>query len=450
MILRKTVSERTDEQQKTAALGRFNDKHVYLTSTEEDQFDQYKTQLLPLLHPSTTGGNGTGGISTFVIIDAWHVNALIDIFASELIYNMRNNVADYVSDDLLPERYNVPILTPIPGRTLLEIQQLIARFSNSSNLLKHLFAEDLLHHSTALRTRPVVFHGDGSVVVEYTALDIARRMAARGDNDMLNEPLTDIIDLAFPDLFYCLRQMALINSTSTSSTPAIRFSVSATADHRIALASPITPDVDVLSKIQHTAHRFTVNGEVIPSWREYAALSFTFAASLTALALGVWQNWASRQYVLERIFDGVGLFGLVAGILLAIISRRLDFYDLAGIVQRRKRFLESYAELLTVLDLSDNDVKAALTFEGVKLPPVARDCTSFAFHRHAGVFDPFSGLDTTTTGLNIIVGNKTAMSRGKEEMRYYKLKDGGGVFHLVPAPDAAFRIVTDGDDKTIK
>lgn len=442
-ILRKTVKERTKFKE-TAALGRFIDKHVSLNSTEKAYFEQRRKELLPLLHRSSSGGGGSIGVAPpgFVIIDTWHVDALVDIFASELIYDMRNNIADYVSDDLLPERYNVPILQPVPARTLAEIEQLINRFSNSSNLLKHIFAEELLLHATALQDRAVIFH-NGPVATEHTAHSIAKRMAARGNSDMINDPLVDIIDLAFPDLLYCLRQMV-------PSEPKVRFSVSATDDHRVALASPVTPDVDVIAKIQHTAHRFTVNGEVIPSWREYAALAFTFVASLTMFGLGVWQNWASREFILERIFDGVGLFGLVAGILLAIISRRLDFYDLAGIVQSRKRFLESYAELLAVLNLSDNDVKAALTFEGVKLPPIARDCTSFAFHRHDGVFDPFSGLDTTMSNSNIIVGNKTAMSRGTKEMRYYKLKDGGGVFHLVPASDAAFRIVTDGDDKTIK
>lgn len=444
MILRKTVKER-GKKQTTATLGRFNKKHVNLNSTERDEFKKYEKQLLPLLRRNGSSGSGSStgtAASSFVIIDPWHEEAIIDIFASELIYNMRNNVADYVFEDLLPEHYKVPILEPVPGRTMAEIQQLIEGFSNSSNLLKHIFAEELLLHSTALQDRKVMFYCP-PLATEHTAISIVNRMAARGDSDMVNDPFVDIIDLAFPELLYSLRQMLSDDSN-------VQFSVAASSDHRVALASLVTPDLKVIETIQHSAHRFTVNGEIIPSWREYAALSFTFAASLTMLGLGVWQNWASRDNTLERVFDGVGLFGLVAGILLAIISRRLDFYDLAGIVQRRKRFLESYAELLTVLDLSDNDVKAALTFDDVKLPPIARDCTTFAFHRHDGVFNPFSGLDTTMTNTNLIVGNEIAMSRGKDEMRYYKLQDGGGVFHLVTATDAKYRIVTGGDDKTIK
>lgn len=74
----------------------------------------------------------------------------------------------------------------------------------------------------------------------------------------------------------------------------------------------------------------------------------------------------------------------------------MDCHDLAGVVIQKKRFLQNYSELVTVMDVSKNELKNALPFEGVRIPPVAKDSTTYAFEEQMGIFNPFSGLDTPT------------------------------------------------------
>lgn len=220
--------------------------------------------------------------------------------------------------------------------------------------------------------------------------------------------------------------------------------------HTIALSTPVTPPIGVIAKLRASQKRFTAQGEVIPTWREYSALCFTFALSLCMLVLTIVYNWADRQYGLERVLDGAGVFGLVSGVLLAILSRRLDFGDLVAIIIRKKRYLDRYSELLELLEVTEGELKSALTFEGVKVPPIARDCTSYSFQVHDGVLNPFSGLDTRARDTNIIVGNMTALARGASTVRYFTVTKQEGVIYLKERDDAMFRIVTEGYDKIVK
>lgn len=81
--------------------------------------------------------------------DAWHKKALVGKFSSELVTVISNNIGDYVNSKLLPYRYNIPILPPLPARSVSETHDYIATFSNTSNLLKYIFAQELKQHVEA-------------------------------------------------------------------------------------------------------------------------------------------------------------------------------------------------------------------------------------------------------------------------------------------------------------
>lgn len=149
-------------------------------------------------------------------------------------------------------------------------------------------------------------------------------------------------------------------------------------------------------------------------------------------------------------FDAIGLFSITSAVKLAVISRRLDFYDLLGIILSRKRYLSSYGELLAVLDVTEVELKSALTYHNVRVKPIARDYTSYAFHLHSGIFNTFSGLHTSTKNNNVIVGNKTAVARGESCVIYFDVVGDDRVCYLNRREDATYRMVTDGDDKIVR
>lgn len=440
--------------------GRHVEQHVSIDTVLKTNLEKYHKSITDCLTNLNT-------------IDEWHDDALVDIFTSELALGMSNNIGDYIWPDLAPEKYEIPALPPRPGRSLEQIQTYISLFSNTSHLLQHIFAEELRQHLTEKDTKEtLIFHttcynddlpasddeqekglaskpkfcSDPISINTIVKLMIVRANTGRKDTTVPKKPLEAIIDLCFPELLYVIRQCK-------KSENSIAFSIASSADHSIAISTPVKPNTKVIERLIDCGKILTNRGEVKPTWVEYTALYIIFLTSTILLIFGVISNWANRRNILERIFDGIGLFGVSSGVMLAILSRRLDFHDLISILLRKKRYISSYSELLEILRVSDHELKHSLTFEGVKVSPLASDTTNYAFEKHDGPFSTFSGLDTSAPyakGANIILGNHTALSRGHNSVQYYDTVGIENICHLKASNNAKFRIVTSGDFKVVK
>lgn len=441
----------------TQIAGRFVDHHVHLRTCTEQAISKHKPFVNSIL-------------THLEISEQWHHEALLDIFTSELATDMSNNLADYVHHKLLPYRYEISILPPRPARTQEILRHYVSSFPSSQRLLMHIFATELQQHFTENEEHEaLVFHNSvwrkpiserplakkrhnteqallcemNTVSESVTIQRVVNIMAARSEIHSSQSPCTDrisaIVDTAYTELLYALRQHK-----------ATKFSISDTTDHSVALCTPVSRPTTVIQKIQTLAPRMTKQGYIRPSMLECVSILLALSASTVFFTLGVIYNWAGRDNTLERIFDGVGLFGVTSGVLLAIISRRLDFHDLLSIMLRKNIYIDSYGKLLEMLDVTESELKCALTFEGVHVAPLSRNCTSYAFEQHDGFFNTFSGLDTRENGMNIIVGNETAVARGMGRVRYFSRVHHEGVSFLKERSDAGYRMVTKGDEKVVK
>lgn len=407
--------------------GRYRRDHHSVRSSVQQQFSDVCAQLAP-------------GIDSIPNIDDWHKNALYDIFASEVVTGMRNTIGDYVWDQLRPHRHNIPVADLVqPARTVPEINAYVTSFSNTSNLLKHIFATELQHLFSAGRLEVLdlqLYDGGKTEDIQVSEIisKIVARAAIRDCDHVSSAAVEGIFDTAFTELFYALRNKGL------------RFSVSVDSHHQTAIRTKNIPKEDVLERLQKKAQNIKPRGEITPRNKEYMYLLLSLMLSLGFFSSSLAFNWARRNNWLERVFDSVGVFGLSNSIALALFSRNADLISMLVILLGRKRFLASYAELLEYLRVPEEELKPALTFSNVHVPCLSSRATPYAAEQHGGIFMTESGLSTTAQNCSIIIGNKTALLYTGNRMKYFDVFASPRGSHLSEAGDASYRIVAVGDN----
>lgn len=374
----------------------------------------------------------------------WHLELIYDIFTSEIVFSMSNNISYYVNDSLLP--FLVHIL-PAPVRrdrtSLQEVLNYISSFSHSGRLLKHVLVVELQHvrEANLLSVRPM-FVLTGSLPVRQLNLEYFLEQwerHANGKATTLSDVAVRIIDEAYIELFYALRGEK------------VRFSVSADSDHNCCITTLELKEPSYVPMMRKRAKRMDENGCIEPSMVEYVTIIASVAISLGVAVTSLLLNWAHRENWLERLFDSVGVFSLVSAVTVALASRKLDVYDLVYLLFGQKRYLSGYLEMLALLRVKDHELKVALTFPEVVVAPLARSSTCFAYKPHNGVFDSVLGLGSQEEDANAIVGSKAAVVRTAEgRMRHYRVDKRGWWHHLESYVDAQFRIVVPADEIFVK
>lgn len=196
MLLRIAVKEKSPGQT-TIPLGRYAVEHRSLCDADQTQYDNMSQRILPLIENNPNFG---------IIDPHFHKDAIVDIFASELATGMRNNIADYTWNELLPFTFDLPILPPVSSRSLPEIKEYIQQFRDSSQLLKHLFAKELSLHSFSSSDEDEEGSNEWFHLTLYENFDSPRRVTAeevvacmldRADKPPSDNTLEKIVDLEF-------------------------------------------------------------------------------------------------------------------------------------------------------------------------------------------------------------------------------------------------------------
>lgn len=422
-----------DPRRRLVICGRFSKQFVSLRDADRKAISAARAQF-------------QDAIASVEMIDSWHKDVIDDIFSSELVFSMTNNIAFYVSNKLLP--FAVP-LVPAPVRrdrtSVQQVRDYISSFSTSSNLLQHVYVTELcqLHEAQLLKVRTMFVLDDGRPVQQLSLEELLQGWEARASNGEATLGLSDvvvrIIDESFTELFYVLRG------------DCIRFSVSASENHSCSITTLDGAAPDYIRAMQKKADRLDSDGRIRPSWTEYVAIICSVLMSLGVAVTALLFNWSGRDNWLERVFDGVGVFSLSSAVTVALASRRVDVYDLIFLMFGRARFLTGCLEMLSVLGVSDRELKVALTYPGVVIAPLAGSSTCYAHEGHDGMFDTLTGFSSEEEKGNVIIGSMAAVARTREGgVLHYRVTSRLLTHHMGLADDALFRIVVPGDEVFVK
>lgn len=421
-----------DPRRPSVICGRFSKQFVSFRDTDREAIADARVQF-------------QDAIASVEMVTTWHKDVIDDIFASELVFDMTSNIAFYVYDELLPVA--VPLI-PAPVRrdrtSVQQVRDYISSFTSSSDLLRHVCVTELrqLHEVQPLKVRPMFVLNDGQPVEHLSLEDLLQAWEARASNSQASVGdsgvVMGIIEEGFLELFYVLRG------------DRIRFSISASENHNCTITTLDGAAPEYVRWIQKKAGRVSSDARILPSQMLYVTIICSVLASLAVATTALLFNWAGRDNWLERVFDGVGVFSLSSAVTVALASRRVDVYDLIYLMFGRARFLTGYLELLSVLGVSDRELKVALTYPGVVVAPLAGSSTCYAFEVHDGLFDTLIGLSSEETG-NVIIGSKTAVARTREgRVRNFRVTSRGLTHHMEPADNAQFRIVVPADEIFVK
>lgn len=259
---------------------------------------------------------------------------------------------------------------------------------------------------------------------------MVHRAEVRDATERRSDVLNSIIDCSFTELLYALRQ------------PQTPFSIAHDSRHYRTITTVRAVDPAVAAKLRRAERRLTKSAEIRIGWREWASLVISFSLAVAAgIVVGI-KNWANRDNTLERVFDAFGAASIVSATLVAAASRKLDVVDLLYALAGKRRFLTSYAELLSFVGVSEEEIKTCMTFEGCRVPPIAGEGSCFSAEPHDGVFPLLLGLSSSNGRANIIMGNFAAVMLCKDGTRCFRVHGTSDHRHLVVSEDAVYRLVS--------